>query len=138
MENTLTVNEDDLRGRTILIVDDEPRNTFALTSYLEQLELNIYSTEDGFGAIDLLSKHPEIEIVLMDMMMPEMDGYETIQRIKGKKETAHIPIIAVTAKAMKGDREKCLGAGAAEYVSKPVRISELLEKMGALLHGYDR
>ena len=127
-----------MRGRTILIVDDEPRNTFALTSYLEQLELNIYSTEDGFGAIDLLSKHPEIEIVLMDMMMPEMDGYETIQRIKGKKETAHIPIIAVTAKAMKGDREKCLGAGAAEYVSKPVRISELLEKMGALLHGYDR
>ena len=123
-----------LKGRSILIVDDDPRNTFALLSYLDGMEMKIYTAGDGFQAIELLNSHGSIEIVLMDMMMPEMDGYETIGRIRNNKPTAGIPIIAVTAKAMKGDRDKCLEAGASEYVSKPVNMQELLKKMADMLN----
>jgi CheY-like chemotaxis protein len=126
--------EDKLKGRNILIVDDDPRNTFALVSYLEGLEMKIYTAEDGYRAIEVLNSNTVIEIVLMDMMMPEMDGYETIGRIRSGTIGAAIPIIAVTAKAMKGDREKCLGAGASEYVSKPVNMQDLLEKMANILN----
>jgi two-component system chemotaxis sensor kinase CheA len=127
-----TINER-LKGRSILIVDDDPRNMFALLSYLDGMEMKIYTAGDGFQAIELLDKHDNIEMILMDMMMPEMDGYETIGRIRKNKPTAGIPIIAVTAKAMKGDRDKCLEAGASEYVSKPVNMQELLEKMADML-----
>jgi CheY-like chemotaxis protein len=124
-----------LKGRSILIVDDDPRNTFALVSYLEGLEMDIHTAEDGYQAIKLLDSSDAIEIVLMDMMMPEMDGYETIGRIRSNSRiSSTIPIIAVTAKAMKGDREKCLNAGASEYVSKPVNMQELLEKIADMLN----
>ena len=125
--------EERLKGRSILIVDDDSRNTFALVSYLDGMEMNICTAGDGFQAIELLDNHGDIEMILMDMMMPEMDGYETIGRIRNNKPTADIPIIAVTAKAMKGDRDKCLEAGASEYVSKPVNMQELLEKMADML-----
>lgn len=123
-----------LKGRSILIVDDDSRNTFALLSYLDGMEMKIYTAGDGFQAIELLDNHGDIELILMDMMMPEMDGYETIGRVRKNGSTASIPIIAVTAKAMKGDREKCLEAGASEYVSKPLDMQELLEKMADMLN----
>ena len=123
-----------LKGRSILIVDDDPRNTFALLSYLDGMEMKLYTATDGFQAIALLDSNSNIEMILMDMMMPEMDGYETIARIRNNKATAGIPIIAVTAKAMKGDRHKCLEAGASEYVSKPVNMQELLGKMADMLN----
>ena len=121
--------EEFLDGKNILIVDDDARNTFAISSYLEGIGMNTHVAENGFEAIDFLADNPAIEIILMDMMMPEMDGYEAIEKIKNNRNTSAIPIIAVTAKAMKGDREKCLATGASEYVSKPVDTNELLEKM---------
>jgi two-component system chemotaxis sensor kinase CheA len=123
-----------LQGRSILIVDDDARNTFALVSYLEDMNMKLLMAEDGFQAIELLGRHGDIEMILMDMMMPEMDGYETIARIRNNPSTADIPIIALTAKAMKGDRAKCLEAGATEYVSKPINMQELLEKMTDMLN----
>ena len=115
-------------------MDDDVRNRFALVSYLDGMDMTIYTAESGFDAIGLLDMHNDIDIILMDMMMPEMDGYETIGRIKSNSSTDHIPIIAVTAKAMKGDREKCLEAGASEYVSKPVNLKELFTKISGFLN----
>lgn len=126
--------DDLLEGKDILIVDDDVRNTFALSSYLEIIGMKIHTADNGFQAIDFLKANQEISIILMDMMMPEMDGFEAIERIKKDKSINQIPIIAVTAKAMKGDREKCLQAGASEYVSKPINVNELLEKMVQLLN----
>lgn len=123
-----------LNGINILIVDDDVRNTFALSSYLEIIGLKINIAENGFQAIDYLKDHSHIDIILMDMMMPEMDGFEAIEKIRDNTNANKIPIIAVTAKAMKGDREKCLQAGASEYVSKPINMKELLEKMVQLLN----
>ena len=123
-----------LKGKNVLIVDDDPRNTFALISYLEHLDVNIYTAENGFDAINMVSKPSDIEIILMDMMMPEMDGYEAIGRLKEITAARNIPVIAVTAQAMKGDREKCLEAGASDYISKPLNLKELLEKMARLLN----
>jgi len=125
--------EDILKGKTVLIADDDPRNTFALVSYLENSGLIVLAVEDGYEAIKILDRNNDIDIILMDMMMPGMDGYETIQKIKGASTVSHIPVIAVTAKAMKGDRERCLEAGASEYVSKPVNLKELFDKMAVLL-----
>lgn len=125
--------EDSLKGKKILIVDDDARNIFALSSYLEMTGMEVYTAENGFEAIDLLQKDHEFSIVLMDMMMPEMDGFEAIGNIRKDTSIAPVPVIAVTAKAMKGDREKCLEAGADEYVSKPVNLKELLQKMALLL-----
>ena len=127
-------SDDLLNGRNILIVDDDIRNIFALSSYLEMLGMNIYTAENGFQAIDFLKDQNNIEIILMDMMMPEMSGYEAIEKIKKDNTIRQLPIIAVTAKAMKGDREKCLQAGASEYVSKPINMKELLQKMEHLLN----
>ncbi|OGU35257.1 MAG: hypothetical protein A2068_12745 [Ignavibacteria bacterium GWB2_35_6b] len=123
---------ENIAGKNILVVDDDPRNMFAIVSYLESINLKVYSSESGFKAIEILGE-TEIDIILMDMMMPEMDGYETIRKIKENPKTENIPVISVTAKAMKGDREKCLEAGASEYVSKPVDLQELLKKMIMLL-----
>jgi CheY-like chemotaxis protein len=122
-----------LSNRRILIVDDDVRNTFALVSYLETLDMAIYTAENGFEALEILQRTEHIELVLMDIMMPVMDGFETMRKMKEHPMTADIPVIAVTAKAMKGDREKCLEAGAADYISKPVNLAALLEKMERLI-----
>jgi CheY-like chemotaxis protein len=118
-----------LARRRVLIVDDDIRNIFALTSLLEHHEMTIVSAETGRRAIDLLDKHPDLEIVLMDIMMPEMDGFETIRAIRQDPRFTSLPIIAVTAKAMKGDRQKCIEAGASDYLAKPVNAEELVAKL---------
>jgi CheY-like chemotaxis protein len=119
-------NASSLEGRTILITDDDTRNIYALRSALEDFKMIVLSAESGADAIGLLRSHAEIDVVLMDIMMPEMDGYETIRRIRARDEWRDLPILALTAKAMKGDREQCLAAGASEYISKPVDIDQLV------------
>ena len=109
-----------LTGKKVLIVDDDIRNIFALTSVLERHDMMTVSAETGRDAINLLQAAPDIDIVLMDIMMPEMDGIDTMRAIRQIAEFKKLPIIAVTAKAMKGDREKCIDAGAWDYLSKPV------------------
>ncbi|MEA2689272.1 MAG: hypothetical protein QOD51_1879, partial [Candidatus Eremiobacteraeota bacterium] len=121
-----SANGNSLEGRTILITDDDTRNIYALRSALEDYDMKVLSSESGAEAIGLLRSHAEIDVVLMDIMMPEMDGYETIRRIRARDEWKNLPIIALTAKAMKGDREQCLAAGASEYISKPVDIDQLV------------
>jgi signal transduction histidine kinase/ActR/RegA family two-component response regulator len=113
-------------GETVLIVDDDVRNVFALTSVLEQRGLSVRYAENGREGIDVLERAEHIDLVLMDIMMPEMDGYETMAAIRRMDRFAELPIIALTAKAMQGDREKALDAGASEYVTKPVDIDQLL------------
>ena len=118
-----------LRGRKILVVDDDARNIFALTSLLENQEMDVASVTNGRSAIEYLQKTPEVAIVLMDIMMPDMDGYETMREIRKAHEFRTLPILALTAKAMKGDREKCLDAGASDYIAKPVNTDQLLSLM---------
>ena len=118
-----------LSGRKVLVIDDDLRNIFALTSVLEQRDLHVLHAENGRRGVEVLQKNPDIEIVLMDIMMPEMDGYETMRAIRGIPQFQSLPIIALTAKAMKGDREKCLAAGASDYVTKPVDLDHLFSVM---------
>jgi CheY-like chemotaxis protein len=118
-----------LRGRTVLVVDDDARNIYALTSLLENQEMNVISVTSGRSAINVIGKTPELSIVLMDIMMPDMDGYATMREIRETPEYRTIPILALTAKAMKGDREKCLDAGASDYIAKPVNTDQLLSLM---------
>ena len=118
-----------LRGRKILVVDDDARNIFALTSLLENQEMDVVSATNGRTAIDIIQHTPDVSMVLMDIMMPEMDGYETMREIRSIPEFRTIPILALTAKAMKGDREKCLIAGASDYIAKPVNTDQLLSLM---------
>jgi len=134
MFQKLHESNDSLRSRKVLIVDDDVRNIFAMTSILEQHEMHVLSAEDGRTAIDLLLGQPDVDIVLMDIMMPEMDGYETLRAIRRNARFRSLPMIAVTAKAMKGDREKCLEAGAWDYLSKPVDAQHLLSALRAWLH----
>ncbi|MDP9003975.1 MAG: response regulator, partial [Verrucomicrobiota bacterium] len=115
-----------LSGKKILIVDDDIRNIFAMTSMLERYKMEIFSAETGRTAIDLLEEHPGVELILMDIMLPEMDGYDTMRAIRKMYGYEELPIIALTAKAMKGDREKCIDAGASDYISKPVDTERLL------------
>ncbi len=115
-----------LAGKRVLLVDDDIRNVFAMTSLLEEIGLRATSAENGQAALDLLREDPDIDLVLMDIMLPGMDGYETIAAIRAMGGFQVLPIIAVTAKAMPGDREKCLEAGASDYLSKPVEPSQLL------------
>ena len=122
-----------LEGRKVLIVDDDIRNIFALSSVLEWRNMLIYSAETGSDAIQVLQDHPDIDIVLMDIMMPEMDGYETMRAIRQLGHFKSLPIIAVTAKAMKGDREKCIEAGAWDYLAKPVDSDQMLAVLRAWL-----
>jgi len=107
------------------VVDDDVRNIFALTTVLEQHNLQVVHAENGRAGIETLLKNPDIDGVLMDIMMPEMDGYETIKAIRQVPEMRSLPIIAVTAKAMKGDRAKCIEAGASDYITKPVDLEQL-------------
>ena len=116
----------ELAGRKVLIVDDDIRNIFALAGALERHGMTVLNAENGKDGIETLKSNPDIEVVLMDIMMPELDGYDTIRIVRGLEEFRNLPIIAVTAKAMKGDREKCIEAGASDYISKPVNIEQLL------------
>jgi CheY-like chemotaxis protein len=118
-----------LSGRKILIVDDDLRNIFALTSALETHEMNLTLAENGRKGIETLRANPDVELVLMDIMMPEMDGFEAMRAIRKMPEYRKLPIIALTAHAMKGDRERCIEAGATDYIAKPVEIDQLLTLM---------
>jgi len=118
-----------LRGRKVLVVDDDARNIFALTSVLENHEVDVISATNGRQAIDIIQGTPDLVMVLMDIMMPEMDGYETMREIRKDPKFRTLPILALTAKAMKGDREKCLDAGASDYIAKPVNTDQLLSLM---------
>jgi CheY-like chemotaxis protein len=118
-----------LRGRKVLVVDDDVRNIFALTSLLEGEEMDVVSATNGRQAIELIESTPDFSIVLMDIMMPEMDGYQTMREIRSNPKLRNLPMLALTAKAMKGDREKCLDAGASDYIAKPVNTDQLLSLM---------
>jgi CheY-like chemotaxis protein len=126
-------NDDLLRGRTALIVDDDIRNIFAMTTVLEQHGMNVLSAESGQQAIEQLNLNPNIEMVLMDIMMPDMDGFETMRVIRRNPSFKSLPIVAVTAKAMKGDRERCIEAGAWDYLSKPVDPLQMVSSCRAWL-----
>jgi len=130
----IRIKEDVLAGKNILIVDDDVRNLFALTTAFERYNMNVITAESGKEAIHLLNERETIDIVLMDIMMPEMDGYETTQKIRRETKNNSLPIIAVTAKAMKGDRQKCIEAGASDYITKPVKIDQLLSLMRLWLY----
>ena len=123
-----------LRGRKVLIVDDDARNIFALTTMLENQEMNVMSATNGRQAIGIIQSNPDINVVLMDIMMPEMDGYQTMREIRKDPQFGALPILALTAKAMKGDREKCLEAGASDYIAKPVNTNELLSLLRVWLY----
>jgi HAMP domain-containing protein/CheY-like chemotaxis protein/signal transduction histidine kinase len=123
-----------LAGKKVLIVDDDVRNIFALTSVLERYQMQILYAENGNDGIEVLQNNPDINVVLMDIMMPEMDGYETTRRIRQKAEFKSLPIIALTAKAMQGDREKCIEAGASDYITKPVDTEQLLSLLRVWLY----
>jgi HAMP domain-containing protein/signal transduction histidine kinase/CheY-like chemotaxis protein len=118
-----------LDGATVLIVDDDIRNVFALTSALELHGLTVLYSDNGADGVRLLTEHPEVDVVLMDAMMPDMDGNETTRAIRGIPEFADLPVVFLTAKAMPGDRESSLAAGASDYVTKPVDLDELLDRM---------
>ena len=118
-----------LAGRKVLVIDDDLRNIFAITSVFEQRNLEVLNAENGVSGVELLRKNPDIDIVLMDITMPGINGYEATRSIRRIPEFEALPIIALTAKAMKGDRDKCLQAGASDYVTKPVDLDHLLSVM---------
>jgi HAMP domain-containing protein/CheY-like chemotaxis protein/GAF domain-containing protein len=123
-----------LVDKKVLIVDDDVRNIFALTSVLERHQMQALYAENGRDALELLQSTPDINVVLMDVMMPEMDGYETMRAIRKLRKFKSLPIIALTAKAMKGDREKCIDAGASDYITKPVDVEQLLSLLRVWLY----
>ncbi|HEX6980845.1 MAG TPA: response regulator, partial [Alphaproteobacteria bacterium] len=126
MLNQRRQREPSLQGRRVLIVDDDIRNIFSLTSVLEQYKVEVLYAENGRDGVSLLRTTPDIDIALIDIMMPEMDGFQTIREIRAHAHLREVPLIAVTAKAMKGDRQKCIEAGASDYVAKPVAVDLLL------------
>jgi CheY-like chemotaxis protein len=127
-------SDEDLIDRTVLLVDDDARNIFALASVLERRGMRVLTATTGSEAVELVESTPGLAIVLMDIMMPEMDGYQTIQMIRANPAFGRLPIIALTAKAMKGDREKCIDAGASDYLAKPVNTEQLLSALRMWLH----
>src|SRR5207247_2357647 len=134
MLDRLHRSDDALFGKKVLVVDDDVRNIFALSSVLERRGMTVLTAGTGREAIATLDSTPDLAIVLMDIMMPEMDGYETMQVIRQNPAFQRLPIIALTAKAMKGDREKCLEAGASDYLAKPVNTEQLLSALRMWLH----
>jgi CheY-like chemotaxis protein len=123
-----------LKSKKVLIVDDDLRNIYSLTNALEEQGLRCITAENGNTAIGMLKKHPDTDLVLMDVMMPEMDGYESTREIRKIDKFTKLPVIAFTAKAMKGDRERCLEAGMSDYIAKPVNIDQLLSLMRVWLY----
>jgi CheY-like chemotaxis protein len=134
MLERLNSSDEDLIGKTVLLVDDDARNIFALSSVLERRGMHVLTATTGHEAIELVESRPEIAIVLMDIMMPQMDGYQTMAVIRERPAYRRLPIVALTAKAMKGDREKCLEAGASDYLAKPVNTEQLLSALRMWLH----
>ncbi|MDB5025183.1 MAG: response regulator [Mucilaginibacter sp.] len=126
---SISVNNDVLDSKRVLVVDDDVRNLFALTAVFERSNIEVITAESGREALEVLNSDKKVDIVLMDIMMPEMDGYETIQIIRKEAKHKHLPIIAVTAKAMIGDRQKCIASGASDYITKPVKTDQLLSLM---------
>ncbi|MGN6181553.1 MAG: HAMP domain-containing protein [Mucilaginibacter sp.] len=129
MISSIKASKDVLDGNTVLVVDDDVRNLFALTAVFERSNIEVITAESGREAIEILNSDRKVDIVLMDIMMPEMDGYETIQIIRKDQQYKNLPIIAVTAKAMIGDRQKCIASGASDYITKPVKTDQLLSLM---------
>ncbi|SDH21477.1 Signal transduction histidine kinase [Dyadobacter soli] len=123
-----------LNNKTVLIADDDVRNIFSLSKSLENYKMNVLTALDGKEALQKLSENPEVDVVLLDMMMPQMDGYETAKRIRENPQWRNLPVIAVTAKAMTGDREKCINAGASDYITKPVDIDQLMSLLRVWLY----
>lgn len=136
LDNHLGGLNDVLKGKTVLIADDDVRNIFSLTKALEQHQMKVLPAIDGKEALKVLEENPKVDVVLMDMMMPELDGYETTRAIRAMGNYKQLPILAVTAKAMMGDREKCIAAGASDYISKPVDVDQLISLLRVWL--YDR
>jgi CheY-like chemotaxis protein len=134
MLERLNSSDEDLVGRTVLLVDDDARNIFALSSVLERRGMKVLTATTGNEAIRIIESDSDIAIVLMDIMMPEMDGFQTMEIIRKQPGFRRLPIIALTAKAMKGDREKCLEAGASDYLAKPVNTEQLLSSLRMWLH----
>jgi HAMP domain-containing protein/CheY-like chemotaxis protein/signal transduction histidine kinase len=134
MLERLNSSDEDLAGQTALLVDDDARNIFALSSVLERRGMHVLTATTGSEAIALVESTPNLAIVLMDIMMPQMDGYQTMEIIRENPQFRRLPIIALTAKAMKGDREKCLEAGASDYLAKPVNTEQLLSALRMWLH----
>jgi CheY-like chemotaxis protein len=126
--------ETSLTGKRILIVDDDARSAFALSKLLAEKGLKVPIAQDGQQALDFLAKTPDVDLILMDVMMPVMDGYETIRRIRAQQQFKTLPILALTAKAMKGDREKCLDAGANDYLPKPIDPERLISMLRVWLY----
>jgi CheY-like chemotaxis protein len=127
-------SNDVLRGRKVLVIDDDARNIFALTTVLENHDMEVLSATNGRQAIEMIQDTSDLSVVLMDIMMPEMDGYETMREIRRDPRFRTLPILALTAKAMKGDREKCLQAGASDYIAKPVNTEQLLSLLRVWLY----
>jgi CheY-like chemotaxis protein len=127
-------SNDVLKQRKVLVVDDDVRNIFALTTVLENQEMEVLTATNGRQAIDMIRETPDLSVVLMDIMMPEMDGYETMREIRKDPQFRTLPILSLTAKAMKGDREKCLQAGASDYIAKPVNTDQLLSLLRVWLY----
>ena len=127
--NGIRLNNDVLESKKVLVVDDDVRNLFALTAVFERSNIEVITAESGREALEILNSDKKVDIVLMDIMMPEMDGYETIQIIRKEPKHKNLPIIAVTAKAMIGDRQKCIASGASDYITKPVKTDQLLSLM---------
>jgi CheY-like chemotaxis protein len=134
MVQRLHESDDAIRSKRVLVVDDDVRNIFALSSVLERHGMDVVTAGTGQEAIEKVATDPDIDLVLMDIMMPGMDGYDTMRAIREKPESRSLPIVALTAKAMKGDREKCLEAGASDYLAKPVNTEQLLSALRMWLH----
>ena len=125
---------DIFEGKQLLLVDDDMRNIYALSAQLEELGFSIHIANNGREALQVLDDNPSIDIVLMDIMMPEMDGYEAMARIREQSQFSKLPILALTAKAMKNDRAKCIEAGANDYCSKPIDMAKLTSLLRVWLH----
>ena len=134
MLRALHQSDASLIGKKVLVVDDDVRNIFAISSILERHGMDVLTANNGQEAIERVEQEPGIAMVLMDIMMPGMDGYETMRSIRTRPELRSLPIIALTAKAMKGDREKCIEAGASDYIAKPVHTDQLLALLRQWLH----